>query len=124
MDTLDELRQLPLFSWLTWEGITTMASCFDLRTEHLNAGSVCPTGKQVGCLLRGSAVFESGGTFQTLKPGDLIALGPQRQALTGTLTAGEDCAAVWFHRDLVRHVCYGACWFHARLIREIDRALQ
>ena len=117
---LELLHQVPLFAWLPEEGVETLSNCFDLCVEELNAGETRSADGHIGCLLQGTAVFQAGGTAQSLVPGELFALNWDRSPIPGVLTAGEDCAVAWFRRDLVLHVCYRACWFHARLIQEID----
>lgn len=120
---LELLRSVPLFSWLPERGPEVMDACFDMETEHLAAGESRRTDGRVGCLLRGSARFESGADRMELCPGDLLGLTRDRQPRPGTLTAEEDCAVVWFQYQLVCHVCYRACWDHARVIMEIQRQL-
>lgn len=120
---LELLYEAPLFAWLPAEGAETLSACFDLCVEELEPGESRPAGGRVGCLLRGGAVFQTGGDARALEPGRVFALDRDRNPLPGVLTAGEGCAVAWFHRDLVRHVCYRACWFHARLILEIGRQL-
>ena len=120
---LELLRQVPLFAWMPEEGADTLSACFDLCVEELSAGETRFADGRVGCLLRGTASFQTCDGARPLRPGEVFALDRDRQSIPGTLTAGEDCAVAWFRRDLVRHVCYRACWFHARLILEIDRQL-
>ncbi len=120
---LELLRQVPLFTWLTEEGADTLSACFDLCVEELRPGDTRSADGRIGCLLRGSASFQTDGAVRALRPGEVFALGRTRESIPGVLTAEEACAAAWFHRDLVRHVCYRACWFHARLIQEIERNL-
>ena len=120
---LELLHQVPLFAWLPEEGAETLSACFDLCVEELKAGETRPTESRIGCLLQGTAVFQSDDGVRVLAPGDVFALHRDKSPLPGVLTAGEDCAVAWFRRDLVLHVCYRACWFHARLIQEIDRNL-
>ena len=121
---LELLHQSPLFAWLPEEGADTLSACFDLCVEELKAGETRPTDGRVGCLLRGTAAFQTDGGARPLLPGEVFALGRDRQSVPGVLTAGENCAVAWFRRDLVLHVCYRACWFHARLILEIDKQLK
>lgn len=120
---LELLHQVPLFAWLPEEGAETLSACFDLCVEELRPGDTRSADRRIGCILRGSAAFQTGDAVQTLSPGKLFALSRTREPLSGILTAGEECAVAWFGRDLVCHVCYRACWFHARLIQEIDRNL-
>ena len=120
---LELLRSVQLFSWLPERGPEVMDACFDMETERLAAGESRLTAGRVGCLLRGSARFDAGADHLPLRPGDLLGLNGDKQMRSGTLTAEEDCAVVWFQYQLVCHVCYRACWDHARIIMEIERQL-
>lgn len=120
---LELLRSVPLFSWLPERGPGAMEACFDMEMERLTAGESRLTAGRVGCLLRGSARFGAGADRLELHPGDLLGLTGDKQLRSGTLTAEEDCAVVWFQYQLVCHVCYRACWEHARVIMEIERQL-
>ena len=120
---LELLRSVPLFSWLPERGPEVMDACFDLETEDLTAGESRLTDGRVGCLLRGSARFETGEDRFALRTGELLGLTADKQLCAGTVTAEEDCTVLWFQYQLVCHVCYRACWDHARAIQEIDRQL-
>ena len=120
---LELLRSVPLFAWLPERGPEVMDACFDMETETLAAGESRLANGRAGCLLWGTARFESGADCLPLHPGELLGLTADKQLRSGTLTAEEDCVVVWFQYQLVCHVCYRACWDHARIIMEIERQL-
>lgn len=121
------LRTVPLFAWLPEEAPDILNGCFDLEVERLAAGETRQTAGRIGCLLQGTAAFQSQDAAVSLSPGKLFAVSRDAQGFKhprpGTLTAAADCAVAWFDFGLTTSVCYRACWFHVRLLREIDALL-